>query len=327
MAVQVSVIVPAWNVEKYIRKCLDSLVNQTLSSIEIIVVNDGSPDNSQDIIDEYVNRYPGKIISIIQENGGQGSARNKGLTVAKGEFVGYVDPDDYIDVTMFEKLYKCACSENADIAICGNYIFDDSGKMDIETTYANVNYSEFMNAIFGKMAVWNKIYRKSLLLENNITFRSKVWYEDLDFSVKTILKANKITYVDEPLYYYYLRAGSTMNNSNVKRNLEQFLAHDELITYCKQEGIYEERYSLLEILCIDHLLISTTVRIERAKASSELRSNCHKEIRQYMNNRFPNYTKNEYISYLPRNRRIILKLIEMKMYKMVKLLFVVKSLF
>lgn len=106
--VKVSIIVPVYNVEKYLKKCLNSLVNQTLDDIEIIVVNDESPDNSQRIIDEFEKKYPSKIKTITKKNGGQGSARNEGLKVATGEYIGYVDSDDYISNTMFEKMYNTA---------------------------------------------------------------------------------------------------------------------------------------------------------------------------------------------------------------------------
>ncbi|UKI27635.1 MAG: glycosyltransferase family 2 protein [Bacilli bacterium] len=101
---KVSIIVPVWNVEKYIAKCLDSLVNQTLEEIEIIVVNDGSPDNSQKIIDKYVKKYPDKSKNLfIKENGGQGSARNMGIEKAKGEYISFVDSDDWLDSEALEK--------------------------------------------------------------------------------------------------------------------------------------------------------------------------------------------------------------------------------
>ena len=106
--IKVSVIVPVWNVEKYLEKCLDSLVNQTLKEIEIIVVNDESPDNSQKIIDKYVKKYPKKIKALSQKNGGQGSARNHGLKYATGEYIGYVDSDDYIEKNMYELMYNKA---------------------------------------------------------------------------------------------------------------------------------------------------------------------------------------------------------------------------
>ena len=99
---KVSVIVPVYNVEKYLEKCLESLVNQTLKSIQIIIVNDGSSDNSQEIIDKYAKQYPNKIFSYIKENGGLGDARNYGLNYAEGEYISFVDADDWVDEKMFE---------------------------------------------------------------------------------------------------------------------------------------------------------------------------------------------------------------------------------
>ena len=120
-SVDVSVIVPVYNVEKYIRVCLDTLVHQTLSNIEIIVVNDGTKDDSQKIIDEFSSLYPDKIIALKKENGGLSDARNYGLEHASGAYVGFVDSDDYTDIEMYQKLYEKAKQENADIVVCGYY--------------------------------------------------------------------------------------------------------------------------------------------------------------------------------------------------------------
>ena len=204
---KVSVIIPVYNVENYLRKCLDSLVNQTLKDIEIIVVNDGTTDNSQEIINEYVKKYPKKVVSIIQENGGQGAARNTGLLHAKGEYIGYVDSDDYVEENMYEELYKKAKEEDSDIVICGNNVVKENyelfSKEDVDKEF-----------LLGKMAVWNKIYKKNIIVDNKIQFRSKVWYEDLDFTMKVYFSSKKISYIDKALYNYLLREGSTMNNKN-----------------------------------------------------------------------------------------------------------------
>ena len=149
---KVSVIVPVYNVEKYIDKCLNTLVNQTLKDIEIIIVNDGSPDNSQEIIDKYQKKYPKKIKSYIKENGGQGSARNFGLEKATGEYIGYVDSDDFIELDMYEKLYNKAKKHDLDISICGNYCLTESGEKTEESDRRLFN-DEKKNAFFGKMAI------------------------------------------------------------------------------------------------------------------------------------------------------------------------------
>ena len=106
--VDVSVIIPVYNVEKYIKRCLDSLVNQTLENIEFILVDDGSPDGSAEIIKEYADKFPNKIVYLYQDNAGQGAARNTGYRIAKGKYIGYVDSDDYVDANMFKKLYDKA---------------------------------------------------------------------------------------------------------------------------------------------------------------------------------------------------------------------------
>lgn len=118
MKIKVSIIVPVWNVEKYLEQCLDSLVNQTLKEIEIIIVNDGSPDNSQAIIDSYVKKYPKLVRSFIKENGGQGSARNFGLSKAKGNYISFVDSDDWLDLNALEEMYNVAIANDSDVVIC-----------------------------------------------------------------------------------------------------------------------------------------------------------------------------------------------------------------
>ena len=223
---KVSIIIPVYGVEKYIAKCLDSLVNQTLDDIEIIVVNDGSPDNSQKIIDKYVKKYPDKVKSYIKENGGQGSARNYGIKYATGEYVGYVESDDYVEKDMYKKLYDKAKVDDLDIVVCGSYNVVEETENKVVDLDKIIFDDKKLNSFFGRMAVWNKIYKKKLV--ENMKFRSKVWYEDLDFTVNVLSKAKKVDYVNEPFYDYLIREGSTMNNSNIERNLEILLAFDEI---------------------------------------------------------------------------------------------------
>ena len=120
--VKVSIVVPVYNVEKYLRKCLNSLVGQTLKEIEIIVVNDGSTDGSQKIIDEFVDNYPGKIKCLIKENGGLSDARNYGMPYCSGEYIGFVDSDDYVDTKMYELLYTNAKANRSDMVTCDYYM-------------------------------------------------------------------------------------------------------------------------------------------------------------------------------------------------------------
>lgn len=325
--VKISVIVPVYNVEKYLEKCLKSLVNQTLDDIEVLVINDGSPDNSQKIIDNFVKKYPNKVRSFITENGGQGSARNFGINKAKGEYIMYVDSDDYVEASMALTMYNKAKEEDSDIVVCGNYVVDEDYKIiKTESCYA---YSDkdnaLLNILFGKMAVWNKIYKKELILDKKIEFRSRVWYEDVDFTMKAFFNAKKISFVDEAFYDYLLREGSTMNNNNLERNLELNLSFDALISYCKENNIYDKYLAELEFLCIYHMYICGITRIINTQNKMKDKKSIINKYRNYIEEHFENFKNNKYISKLDKNKKIVYNLINMKMYSLIGFIFKVKG--
>jgi len=325
--IKVSVIVPVYNVEKYIDKCLESLVNQTLEEIEIIVVNDGSSDSSQKIIDKYVKKYPNKLKSYIKENGGQGDARNYGLAKASGEFIGYVDSDDYVELDMFQKMYEHACNNKSDVVICGNNVVDENyDVLSFESAYSYKNKLDiFNNLLMGKMGVWNKIYKKNIIVKNGIKFRTKVWYEDLDFTAKLMFLSPNISFVDEPLYCYLNRNGSTMNNNNITRNLEILLSFDELIKYMKEKNIYTKNYAELEFLAIQHIYIYAIVRILRTNESYKSKKAIINEMIEYMNLNFAFYKNNKYIKILSKRKQIIYFLIKNRLLILIELIFKIRG--
>ena len=321
---KLSIIVPVYGVEKYIDKCLNSLVKQSLKEIEIIVVNDGTKDNSQKIIDKYVKKYPDKIKSYIKENGGQGSARNYGLKKTTGEYIGYVDSDDFVEKDMYKKLYNKAKENNYDIVVCGNYnVSEDYQNKNIDAFINNYN-TDLENIFFGKMAVWNKIYKRDILIKNKLEFKEKVWYEDLAFTLKAIMNSNTFAFIDETLYDYLIREGSTMNNSNVQRNLEILDAFNDILSYI-QHNKKEEYFNKIEFLAIDHIYISAIVRVLKADSDKNIKKETIEKLINYMNKNFPNYKSNKYINTLSKNRKIIYKLINIKMYGLINLIFKVKK--
>lgn len=310
---KISAIVPVYNVEGYLEKCLDSLVNQTLKEIEIIVVNDGSKDNSQEIIDKYVKKYPKIMKSIIKENGGQGSARNIGMDKAKGEYISFIDSDDFVELDMFAKMYNKAKEKNSDIVICGNKNYSES--------YSFIS-QELPNheILLGKFAVWNKIYKRKFIVNNDISFRCNCWYEDLDFTMDAYLVSNRIDFVDECFYNYLIRFGSTMNNNNIEKNLDLIDSFDSLIEYCNKKGIYEQNKDKIEFVCIHHIYIYAISRILNTKNKYNDKLKIINEFKKYMSTNFPYYKYNKYLKLLPKNHYFIFKLINNKLYLLLYLL-------
>ena len=322
---KVSVIVPVYNVEKYIDKCLNSLVNQTLQDIEIIVVNDGSPDNSQKIIDRYVRDYPDKVKSYIKENGGQGSARNFGVGLSSSDFISFVDSDDYIENDMIEKMYNVITRTKCDIVVCGSNVVDDNYNI-VSQTFPNnrVFSNKIEKYLFSDVCVWNKMIRKSIVLNSNLEFRNKVWYEDLDYTYKLLNLSDNIEFIDENLYNYLLRDNSTMNNNNINRNLEIFLALDEMISYSKSKNNFNKFYQEIEFLAIDHIFISSVVRVLCTSAKLSTRVKIANKLIKYVKNNFPSYNKNIYKKKLSTSRKIVYYLIKNKLLIFVIVLFKLK---
>ena len=205
---RVSVLVPVYNSSEYLRECLESLKNQTLKEMEFILVNDGSTDESLQIMKEY-EKVDDRFVIINKKNTGYGDSLNKAMKLAKGKYIGFVEPDDFCDKEMFETLYKMAEDKKADIAR-GNYYEYKKGtriihKMSLVTNGERVfePKKDFM-AFYEAPAIWSAIYRKDMIDENEIKFLATpgASYQDTGFNFKTLACAKKVVYIDVPLYYY-----------------------------------------------------------------------------------------------------------------------------
>lgn len=217
--IKVSIIVPVYDVAEYLRRCLDSCAYQTLQEVEIIIVNDCSPDKrDEEIMKEYAQRFPAKVrLFWHSTNSGQGAARNTGIKAAVGEFVQFVDSDDYIDLTMCEKLYDKAKSENADMAVCDvNRLAN--GKLNLkwnEFSIVELNNKADRLLEVNHFCAWRLIIRRELLTDNKLYFPEHIFYEDYLCCLWHIV-ANKVAYVKEKLYYYVQRIESTCNVTDVQ---------------------------------------------------------------------------------------------------------------
>ena len=214
-AVKASIIVPCYKVERYLPRCLDSLVSQTLDDIEIICINDGSPDRCIDILRDYELRYPGKIVVVDKQNEGVWKGRRDAIAIAKGEYIGFVDSDDYVAPDFAESLYVAAKSEKADISVCGFHRVDvDTGN--ILTTEMTENREpidiaqcpERLLELNG--APWNKFFASRLMKQLPELPKPPVIFDDMMMHLLAYPSASRVTFVSKPLVYYLIRNDSIM---------------------------------------------------------------------------------------------------------------------
>ena len=211
----ISIIIPVYKVEKYLEKCIQSVINQTYENLQIILVDDGSPDNCGKICDEYAKKDH-RIEVIHKSNGGLSDARNKGLEIAKGEYIGFVDSDDYIEADMYEVLYNLLKQYNADVSIC-NFYTVSQGKISIKNADNGINeYNriEILKEILLDRNIqsyaWNKLYKKELFDEIKYPIGKK--YEDIGTTFYSLEKCNKVVVTGKSEYYYINRQDSIVNN-------------------------------------------------------------------------------------------------------------------
>lgn len=226
MKPKVSVIVPVYNAEKYIIKCVDSIINQTLKDIEIILVDDGSTDISPEMLDEYSTK-DNRVIVIHKENGGQGSARNMGLDIAKGEYIGFVDSDDWVDLDMYEKLYTNAKLTEADMVVCNRKVFNEDGYLKTSVDVGNdifTNINEDIPSFIVErllnpytVVVYNRIYSSNVFEKSTIRFKEvkEVGSEDALFNYCFLLNSNKVSSINDTYHNQLAREGSTAREYKV----------------------------------------------------------------------------------------------------------------
>jgi glycosyltransferase involved in cell wall biosynthesis len=300
----VSVVMPVYNTEKYLRRCLDALVSQTIphSELEIIAVNDGSTDGSPDILAEYQEKYPQLIKVFHKPNGGQATARNLGIRKASGEYIGFADSDDYVDVTMFDKLYKLALSENADLVECHYHsmLEQSAGDGEFPTykeigTRGTIKAHENVRELFldPQVSPWNKLYRKSILVDNDVFFPEGMIYEDTAFYIKSLPYIRKHAYLDEKLVYYSVRPSSTMTKNLGAKVGDIFKVLDDINDYYHRNNIFGEYKDELEYFCVKIAFCSNLSRIGRVK-NGYLRRELLDKTFVFVKKNFPDYKKNKY---------------------------------
>jgi glycosyltransferase involved in cell wall biosynthesis len=244
----VSIIIPVYNVEQYLRKCLDSIINQTLKNIEIICVNDGSADNSAEILKEYAAK-DSRIILINQENKGLGAARNKGMEVADGKYIGFIDSDDWVDENYFKAMYDAAEAYNADMACCGVVrVYRHKTKINIriaeEKLYTDIYSKLKVTQVPHKCFTVNKLYKKSKIEKHKLRFFEGMFLEDIPFTIRALFFLKSLVTVPEANYYYRVNYRSLTRTPNTdKKQLDILEIRKDFINFIKKNNIKcEEKY-------------------------------------------------------------------------------------
>lgn len=243
---RLSIIVPIYNVEKYLSRCIESILNQTFKDFELILVNDSSTDNCKEICEKY-KRMDSRIIVANKKNGGVSSARNLGIDISKGDYIGFVDSDDFIDVHMYEILLNTINAYDSDIVICDYYKVNEydikkyekmkSNNKDINVE--NINNIDAIERIITRdikiVVAWNKIYKRSLF--DNLRYKEGVICEDEFLAHRIFYKCNKVSIINQKLYYYIQRKGSIINSPFSSKDFDKIYAIKDRVDFLNEKKI------------------------------------------------------------------------------------------
>ena len=319
MDIKVSIIVPIYNVEKYLNRCMQSLLNQTLKEIEIIMVDDGSPDRCPQMCDEYATKDK-RIKVIHKQNGGLGYARNSGMEIATGRYIAFIDSDDYVDVDMMEKLYDVASKRSLQAVFCGTVIIGENnevvGKHIEEDVYTECRSNEKCRVLALEsvatrnnysvgtkhmISVWHSVYDLSFLRQNSITFCSERDFisEDMIFDIDFFSKANRIAFVPESYYYYCYNGTSLSRTFNLnlydrcKRHYKELLRRLSVNKFSETDLDVAHKYMIVKTYdYIQDLFKKESNRSTRNKKISEILSDSiwksinHSSVRRYLQYRY-----------------------------------------
>lgn len=286
---KVSIIIPSYNVENFIEKCISSLLKQTYNNIEIIVVNDGSKDNTGKIVKSIADNNS-NVLYYEKENGGASSARNYGIDKATGDYILFVDSDDYVNDEYVESLVNCI-KEDDSFALATNI------EIEKEDGWKKYELSNEISTFFRYPSVCIRLYNKKYIDEINLRFSKSSHGEDLEFTSKLFIYNNKCSIADNSTYYYVYN-----DKSATRTNDEHFISIMDSLegieTFAKENNKYEENYSVIEFIYILHVLYYLVKTLKTVESVSNERIN---DIINKVNKKFPNWKNNKYIKDLKYN--------------------------
>lgn len=311
----ITVVVPVYNVEIYVEKCLESIINQTYKNIQLILVDDGSTDKSGKICDEYAMKYESNMdISVIhQKNRGLSAARNVGIDIAKGKYICFIDSDDYIESNMLENLYEIIKESNSNIACCGKTKEYDNRKISVNNkddfTCTGV---EAIGRMFTFQDIDNSACDKLFETElfSDIKFPEGKYYEDIATIYYIFEKAKKVVHIKREEYHYVIRKKSISHSEFSLKQLD-LLYFSKKISMEFSKKYVELKEQAESFYCLN--LLNTIIKMKNSKLSKECEMK-FREIKKEFNTNFFSFFKNKYI---PRSKKIMMILVKLGFYKIV----------
>lgn len=319
--IMVSVIVPVYKVEQYLEKCVNSIREQTYKNIEIILVDDGSPDKSGEICDNF-SKEDSRIKVIHKKNGGLSDARNVGIKQASGEYLLFVDSDDWIHKDTVMKTVQSAEKNKADIVLFDFISIEESTGRERRFTMPFpeekvISVKDIPELICKSCSACNKLFRKKFWEDSGIYFPVGKHYEDLGTIPKLLGIAEKVIYKKEVYYYYLQRTGSIMHETNIQRNYEDRTAMvDNVLEFYNERGLFEKFYRELEYLAFENAYFIPSKEI----VMYNRRSPYLRKFYEYVLSKFPKINKNPYINKLGNSDKILYRLLKYKVYGIMVLL-------
>lgn len=319
---QFSIIIPVYNVEKFLRKCLDAIVEQKFSDYEVILIDDGSQDKSGEICDVYAEKYE-KITVYHIENHGVSHARNIGLQMAKGKYIWFIDSDDFIEsnalYNICEELKK---KQEPDLLVFDANVRDQENNIKQvitcdELRKQNMNFQNDRELIYMNTALWNKIYKRQIISEKQLIFSENITIaEDLLFNYIYILECRNVEYEKKVLYNYIQRKNSAMQGAG--RNRDVLKAFEQLIEYYKKVNMYSNYKVEIQYLIYYHIYLTSMIRMVRNNAEKMEINYILKWLKEQ---KLSPLILNKYVRHMPIKHIVLLLLIKIKAYQIIRYLF------
>lgn len=291
--VKVSVIVPIYNIENYLDRCLNSLAKQTLSELEVILINDGSLDNSEEVVNKYLKSHSSLFHYYKKENGGLSDARNYGLKYASGEYIAFLDGDDYVEPDIYQLMYLKAKEQDYKIVECDYfYTYEDKEKYIKGRKYKSIK--DYL--VNGRVVAWNKLLKSEWLLTSNILFPKSLIYEDVEFFFKIVSKLGSIDelgYVHKGLIHYVQRSNSISYVETI-RVLQIINIYENIIQYYQSVNKYDDYEKVIEYRFVRSVFCSFLKKAAHIK-DKEVRKKVFSSFWSTVKTKFPKYKRNPYL--------------------------------